>query len=504
MNQKTYTTGLRKITQHNLHWRRTKIVATLGPASNTRETIKELMESGLNVVRLNMSHGTHAEHKETFDLVRSTAKSMERNIAILFDLCGPKLRTGTFRQGKILLKEEQEITLTTRDVEGDESLIVSQYRQLHEEVKKSDRILLDDGKIELAVNGVSDQDISCTVIYGGVLSNNKGINLPDTHLGVTALSEKDMHDVDLAIEMGADFLALSFVRNAKDVIQLQDYLTEKGADIPIIAKIEKPEAVANIKSIMDKAYGIMIARGDLGIELPAEQVPLIQRDLIKMARDNHCPVIVATQMLESMIHSSRPTRAEVGDVAHAALSSADAVMLSGETAAGDYPVEAVQSMDRILREMENYQWQIMQFAKSHSSDKNDKPLPQRQAIARAATTLAHDLKLQGIIIPTNTGSTARIIAANRPTTPCIGVCYSPVIARKLALHWGVVSVSIEKNENQNWREMSNRIASGFNLLKTGNHVLLVSGFNEDPELNEPVMKLLTLEQNEEYLRLALL
>ncbi len=504
MNPKTYSTGLRQITQHKLHWRRTKIVATLGPSSSNRETIKELMNAGLNVVRLNMSHGTHEGHREAFELVRSTAKSMERNIAILFDLCGPKLRTGKFRQGKILLKEEQEITLTTRDVEGDDGLIVSQYRQLHNEVKKQDRILLDDGKIELVVIGVENQDISCKVVYGGILSNHKGINLPDTRLAITAVSEKDLRDVDLAIELGADFLALSFVRTGKDVIQLQEYLAEKGADIPIIAKIEKPEAVSNIKSIMDKAYGIMIARGDLGIELPAEQVPLIQRDLIKLARDNHCPVIVATQMLESMIHSSRPTRAEVGDVAHAALSSADAVMLSAETAAGDYPVESVKSMDRILREMENYQWQIMQFAKSHSSDKSDKPLPQRQAIARAATRLAHDLKLQGIIIPTNTGSTARIISSNRPTTPCIGVCYSPVVARKLALHWGVVSVSIEKNENQNWREMSNRIASGFNLLKTGNHVLLVSGFNDDPLINEPVMKLLTLEQNEEYLRLALI
>lgn len=473
-----------------LHWRRTKIVATLGPAISTAPMVEKLIKAGVNVFRLNMSHGSHQQHRDAFQLVRDTAAGMSQHVAILMDLCGPKIRTGKFKNGSICLKKNSTTLIRCDITIGDEGVIASQYTQLYKDVKKTDRILLDDGNLELRVEKVTGKTISCKVIHGGILKDNKGINLPDSKVSVSSFTAKDKKDVKLAMELGADFVALSFVRNGRDILVLDSYMKKNGGPIPIIAKIEKPEAITNIDSILDASYGLMIARGDLGIELPAEQVPLIQKDLICMARERNCPVIVATQMLESMIEHSRPTRAEVGDVANAALLGSDAVMLSGETAVGKYPVLAVKMMDRVLREIEAHQWQHNNFGGRDNQVTNPDQISVRKAVAYAATSLAQDLKLQGIIVPTASGTTAQIIAASRPTSPLLGVSSRSHICRKLALHWGVIPIKADENQTHDWKALSQSISKNCHLTKTGNLVLLVSGFNEDPALNEPAMKIL--------------
>ena len=472
--------------------RRTKIIATLGPASNSPEMVEKVIKAGVDVVRLNLSHGDHDQHRATFSLVRQQAAALGRHVAILMDLCGPKIRTGRFENGAITLKARQKVVITTREVAGEEGLIPSQYPDLHKDVKPGERILLDDGNLELEVERVRGREIHCKVITGGELRDHKGMNLPGSKLSVSAFTDKDRKDAALAAELGADFLALSFVRSAEDILTLQQYLEQLGRPIPIIAKIEKPEAISNIEAILQHAYGIMIARGDLGIELPAEQVPLLQRDLIQHAHLHNKPVIVATQMLESMITNPSPTRAEVNDVATAALAGTDAVMLSGETANGKYPLRAINTMDKILREMENYQQKQQTFGelrKAHVEDTD----PQRRAIARAVLGMTAHLDIQAIIIPTHTGLTARIIAAARPTCPCVGISDSEEVSRRLALHWGLVPVYMCKEEqSRNWRILSETIASKHGLIRTNNTVLLVSGFNEDPKLSEPVIKILQL------------
>ena len=474
----------------SLKWRRTKIVATLGPATATAQMLEKLIKAGVNVFRLNMSHGSHDQHRSLFKLVRKTAATMNQHVAILMDLCGPKIRTGKFKPGKITLKKNSSVLISCNKKTGGEELITSQYANLYKDVKKGERILLDDGNLELRVEKISGKNISCKVIHGGILKDNKGINLPDSNISVSSFTAKDKKDVKLAMELGADFVALSFVRSEKDIRVLDNYMKKHGTQIPIIAKIEKPEAITNIDSILQTSYGIMIARGDLGIELPAEQVPLIQRELISKARHLNRPVIVATQMLESMIESSRPTRAEVGDVANAAISGADAAMLSAETSVGKYPVSAVKMMDLVLREIEAHQWKNNDFGGNGSQQNITATLSIRKAVSHAVTSLAHDLKLQGIIIPTRSGNTAKVLAANRPTSPLLGVSYKSHICRRLALHWGVIPIEVNEKDTNNWKKLCITISRQCNLTKTGNTVLLVSGFNDDPKLNEPVMKIL--------------
>ncbi|MEN8170078.1 MAG: pyruvate kinase [Pseudomonadota bacterium] len=475
-----------------LHWRRTKIVATLGPASNSIAAIERLINAGANVFRLNLSHGDHDSHRQLFARVRRCAKKLKQPVAILMDLCGPKIRVGKLADGQLELVEDERVTVTCRNIKDEAGLIPSQYRGLYKDVKIGERIFLDDGNFELQIEAIEDKDIHCRVLFGGSLKENKGMNFPDTRLSVSASTRKDRKDAALAVELGADFIALSFVRRATEISSLQRHLAKLGREIPIIAKIEKPEAIENIEAILQQAYGIMIARGDLGIELPAEQVPLIQRDLIQLARQHQRPVIVATQMLESMVNHSRPTRAEVGDVANAALLGTDAVMLSGETASGRHPVQAVTTMDRILREMENYQWQHNHFGEPQRRH-NEARLPLREAVARAATSMAESLKLQGIIIPTRSGITAQIIAAARPTAPCMGITTDETVSRRLCLHWGIVPFNTTEEACSDWRQLSEEVARSHNLLHSGNSVLLVSGFSDNPSLSEPVMKLMQLE-----------
>ena len=474
----------------SLHWRRTKIVATLGPASTSELIVKKLIRAGVNVFRLNMSHGSHEQHSESFRLIRDAAASLSQHVAILMDLCGPKIRTGKFIRGSIELRNNHAVQISCSKKVGDKDLISSQYSNLYKDVKKGERILLDDGNMELCVEKITGKEVSCKVIHGGTLKDNKGINLPDSNISVSSFTAKDKKDVKLAMQLGADFVALSFVRNEKDINTLQNYMKRNGSAIPVIAKIEKPEAITNIDGILNASYGIMVARGDLGIELPAEKVPLIQKDLIRKARYMNQPVIVATQMLESMIESSRPTRAEVGDVANAALLGTDAVMLSAETAVGKFPVGAVKIMDRILREIEDHQWLNNEFDSNSLDHKNATTPSIRKAVSHAVTSLAQDLKLQGIIVPTRSGTTAKILAANRPTAPLLGVSPNRDVCRIMALHWGVIPIESQEKETHDWKKLSISISKQCKLTKTGNTVLLVSGFNDDPDLNEPVMKIL--------------
>jgi len=475
-----------------LQWRRTKIIATLGPASDSPAMINKLLEAGVNVVRLNMSHGDHDSHRLLFKRVRAAAKRQKQPVAILMDLCGPKIRVGKLLSGKIVLTDGQKITVTCRNVVGDDGLIPSQYRNLHKDVKKGERVLLDDGNLELLVLAVKGTEVSCQVVHGGELKDHKGINLPDTNVSTSAFTAKDKKDALLAMELGADFVALSFVRNAKDIIRLTRFMARNGTPIPVISKIERPEAVENIDEILIESYGIMVARGDLGVELPAEQVPMIQRDLIKRARRAYVPVIVATQMLESMITHSRPTRAEVGDVASAAHSSADAVMLSGETASGHYPVEAVQIMVKIVREIERHQWRDGRYGSQVFADRRKAGFSNREAVAHAALELARDLKLHAIIVPTLSGTTAHVLAAHRTTAPMMGVCSREEVCRRLSLHWGVIPVHLVTPDHQDWRDMCRRIESQCELTRPGHTVLVVSGFSDNPAMNEPVLKMMQL------------
>lgn len=476
-----------------MRWRRTKIIATIGPASDTEKNIKELIKSGVNVFRLNMSHGDHTYHEKIFNRIRHCAKKMDTHTAILMDLCGPKIRVGKFENNSILLKKNAKVTISCNKGVGTDGLIISQYRQLYKDVKKGERILLDDGNIECRVESVSGKNVNCKVIYGGILKNNKGLNLPDSSVSVSSFTSKDKQDVQLAMQLQADFVALSFVRSAKDIIGLKKYMQRTDKLLPIIAKIEKPEAVANIDAIIDCAYGIMIARGDLGIELPAEEVPLIQIDIINKARAGNRPVIVATQMMESMIDNARPTRAEVGDVASAAMSSADAVMLSAETAAGKYPFKAVRMMDKILREIERHQWSIGRFGEGLG--RGDEDPSSRKAIAKAASALAQELNLQGIIVPTRSGHTAAVLSANRPSTPLIGASGHVTTCQKLALHWGVIPFLMTIEKVRDWNALAQSIGQHYKLTRTGNRVLLVSGFNDDEALNEPVLKIIKVNKS---------
>lgn len=473
------------------HWRRTKIIATLGPASCDDNMIRQLIDAGVNVFRFNMSHGSHESHRINFKRVRTISAQRDKHIAILLDLCGPKIRVGKFIAGEITLQEGELVIVCCRAIVGGPGIISSQYLNLYKDIKPGQRILLDDGKLELLALSVKDKDISCKVIYGGILSNNKGMNLPDTMVTTSSFTAKDKQDAKLAAELDADFVAMSFVRNEKDVKTVQQFLRKQGKNIPVIAKIEKPEAITNIDKILQAAYGIMIARGDLGIELPAQRVPLIQRDLIHRARLMSRPVIVATQMLESMISNSRPTRAEVGDVASAAFASADAVMLSAETASGKYPLKAVQAMDNVLREIEAWQCNAGKFIEPFDATENAQA-SERKAVSHAVTALARELKLQGIVVPTRSGATAIILAADRPVAPLLGVCADAFICRRLNLHWGVLPFHIDKRNTQDWKKLCSDISKRCPLSRTGDTVLLVSGFNDDPALNEPVMKIMRL------------
>jgi pyruvate kinase len=471
--------------------RRTKIIATLGPASREPAVIRELIQAGANVFRLNMSHGDHAFHRECFDRVRHVAEEMREPIAVFADLCGPKIRTGRFRDGGIKLRAGARVTVTTREVMGEDGLIPSQYQALAGDVKPGDRILLADGTLQLRVESIAGTEIECTVIQGGMLKDHKGINLPGVAVSAPSLTAKDRDDARFAMELGVDFLALSFVRSGNDIHGLKRLIAEAGQRTPVIAKIEKPEALDDMERILKAADAIMIARGDLGVELSPEQVPIAQNQLIDRAQRSFRPVIVATQMLESMIDNARPTRAEVSDVATAVTAGADAIMLSGETAVGAYPVEAVRMMDRVARHTESYLWRHGGFAPLKAvAQKKARPL--WDAFAGVTARLAQDLKVRAIVVITKSGMSAVTMASARPAAPIVGVTGAATVCRRMNLSWGVIPVLAPEAGEENPNVLARRIARELDLAASGGFILLVRGFHSDPQLNTPSLTVLAV------------
>jgi pyruvate kinase len=425
---------------------RTKIVCTIGPASREPEVLEALIKAGMDVARLNMSHGDAEFHGENIRRIREISDRLDMPIAILADLQGPKLRVGSMPPGGIPLAAGEALTLTTEPIVGVSGRVPVQYERLPEAVKTGDRILIDDGLLELKVSGVEGGEIHTQVVTGGVLESNKGLNLPHASLAIPAITEKDREDLRFALEAQVDWVALSFVRTAEEVLELKDLVREMSAfdrPTPVMSKIEKPEAVDNIDAIIAASDGIMVARGDLGIEMSTEAVPMVQKMIIVKCNQAGKPVITATQMLDSMIRNPRPTRAEASDVANAILDGSDAIMLSGETAAGKYPVLAVETMARIACETE--------LAQDKLPPRQIPPHPGRsffaQAVAHASVGTANDLSAVAIVAPTVSGETAMTIARFRPRCLIVAVTPSPITQRRLMLVWGVYPVLAERSES---------------------------------------------------------
>ncbi|KQR15631.1 pyruvate kinase [Deinococcus sp. Leaf326] len=418
--------------------RATKIVATIGPASRSPEVLSRMMDMGLNVVRMNFSHGDQEDHRQTFQMVRELAAQKNLPIGILQDLQGPKIRVARFAEGKVTLAQGDRFTITMDDVEGDHTRVGSTYKGLALDVHPGMTLLLDDGNMALKVEGVRGNDVLTTVMVGGVLKNNKGINVPEADLSVPALSDKDVSDMEFGASLGVDWVALSFVRSRDDLLLARHYLARFGSRAKLMAKIEKPQAVDRFEDILREVDGIMVARGDLGVEMRAEQVPTIQKRIIRMCREQGKPVITATQMLESMIGLPRPTRAEASDVANAIYDGTDAVMLSAESAAGLYPVESVAMMDRIAREAEGSEhYQMLQ-----QQQVIDTELAQ-DSIAFAACSIGEKLDAPAIVTFTSTGGAAARIAKYRPPLAILALTPNEQTRNQLTLSWGVVPMLSE-------------------------------------------------------------
>ena len=438
---------------------KTKIVCTIGPASESREIIRQLIAEGMNVARLNFSHGTHREHIEKIKIIRSVSAELGKPVAVLQDLCGPKIRVGKVREPGVALKPGQTYVLTSEAVEGDETMVSVSYADLPDEVYPNDRILLADGMMEMVVKKTDRTKIFCDVIIGGLLTSHKGINLPMRTLKTSSLTEKDRADLNVGLEHEVDYVGLSFVRNAADIQRVKDIIAAAGKDTPVIAKIEKHEALANIDEIMNVSDGIMVARGDLGVEIDIENIPGIQKMLVAKANAAGKPVIIATQMLRSMVHAPRPTRAEASDVANAVLDGADAVMLSEETASGDFPVEAVRYMARISEIVE----------KTYPHERYLKVLPAKkipEAVAYASCVLADHLEVQAIVPTTHSGFTAKQISRFRPKTKIIALSPDQKTVRRLALYWGCLPSFVPDPRDTD--EMIEKAAQS--ALATGNVV----------------------------------
>ncbi len=456
--------------------RKARIVCTLGPATSSPSAIASLIEAGMDVARLNFSHGSHEDHRKRLQLVRAAAEKAGRPVAVLQDLQGPKIRVGRLRGGKLVLKPNQQVTITTRDVLGRGDLIPTTYTGLPQDVRKGEAVLLDDGRLRLEALSITRSEVKCRVIVGGVLSDNKGINLPESDVSATSLTEKDIEDVLFGRELGVDFVALSFVRSAEDVLALRKVLG--GTPIPLIAKIEKPQAVERISEIAAAADGIMVARGDLGVELPLERVPLLQKTTIERATHEGKLCIVATEMLESMVTARRPTRAEVSDVANAILDGTDAVMLSEETATGHYPVEAVRTMSAIIGEVEHSP-RFRARPPPPALDRNDS-FP--TAVARACVAAAEQLGISTIVACTQTGRTARLISGHRPAARVIAFTPLQETYQRMALYWGTTPFVIPSysTADEMLRSVS-QVLKGRHLCRSGEAVVIASGVPNQPE-----------------------
>jgi pyruvate kinase len=422
--------------------RRAKIVCTLGPSTDSYEQIKALIEAGMDVARLNLSHGTYAEHAERYHHVRKAADETGRSVGILADLQGPKIRLGTFREGPVLLERGDEFTITVEPHPGDRHTCGTTYAGLAADLSAGERILVDDGKVALHVTSVEGPRIHTTVLEGGLVSDHKGLNLPGVAVSVPALSEKDVEDLRWALRTGADAIAASFVRTGDDIHDIHRVMDEEGIRLPVIAKIEKPQAVENIDGIVAAFDGIMVARGDLGVEMPLEHVPMVQKRAISLARRNAKPVIVATQMLESMIENSRPTRAEASDVANAVIDGTDAVMLSGETSVGKYPVETVKTMGRIVEAAE----EDLLAKGLPELDESTKPHTQGGAVARAAAEMGDFLGAKYLVAFTQSGDTVKRLSRYRSPIPLLAFTPDAATHGRLNLTWGVEAFLITQAE----------------------------------------------------------
>ena len=450
--------------------RRTKIVATIGPATESPAVLRSLIEAGATTFRLNFSHGDHQDHALRIATIRQVAHELGVHIGILQDLQGPKIRLGRFENGPITLANGDAFRLTSRPVACDQHMAAVTYARLADEVTQSSRILLDDGRVEMVCESVdkAEQTLHCRVTVGGVLSNNKGVNFPDVQLSIRAMTDKDRQDLAFGLQQGVDWVALSFVRNPSDMLEIRELIRSQGHSTPVVAKIEKFEAIDSIDSILPLCDGVMVARGDLGVEMPAEEVPLLQKELIRKANSLGIPVITATQMLDSMVSCPRPTRAEVSDVANAILDGTDAVMLSNESAVGDFPVEAVATMARIARRIErDYPHRVLD---SHMAT----TIP--NAICQAVSSIARQLNAAAILPLTKTGSTARNVSKFRPSTPILAITSDVNVARRLQLVWGVNPLVIKEEATSNGTfHVAMELAREQGLLQEGDLVIETAG-----------------------------
>jgi len=449
---------------------KTKIVCTIGPASGSRSMLKKLIRQGMDVARLNFSHGAHSEHQKVIDFIREYKSPSGCKIAILQDLSGPKIRLGKLKNQAEPLHKGQVITLTTRRVEGADGIYPINYKKLPQEISERDPALLDDGAIRLRVLSTDKHDIQCKVLSNGLISSHKGINLPRTRLSVAPLTKKDRLDLEFGLKNDVDFVALSFVRKAENIRQLKKLISKAGKHTPVIAKIEKREALDDLHRIIEEADGVMVARGDLGVEIKLERVPLAQKRIIELSNRFGKPVITATQMLESMVHNPQPTRAEVTDVANAILDGTDAVMLSGETAIGKYPERAVRMMNKIALVTEK------ELRKEVEIEKRGQGNAVADAVCHAVSILQSDLKLKAIVACTISGATARMIARYRPRVPILAATPVPEVARRLSLTWGVQPVEVQQynNAEQMVQQTLDTLVKN-KWLRKGDRIAMVSG-----------------------------
>lgn len=453
-------------------YRKTKIVCTIGPASEDIAVLSELLKAGMNVARLNFSHGTHEEHKQRIANIRLASKETGIPVAIMLDTKGPEIRIGLLEKGEVDLIEGEEITLTTQEVLGNKQRIMVNYKNLPLELKPGTSILLDDGLLELRVEKIEETEIHCVVVNGGVLSNRKKVNVPGVNINLPGLTEKDIDDITLGAQEGLDYIAASFIRSADDVIAIRKVLEGMQTDISIISKIENQQGVQNLDEIIKVSDGLMVARGDLGVEIPAEEVPIVQKKLIDKCNMAGKPVITATQMLDSMIRNPRPTRAEASDIANAIYDGTDAIMLSGETASGKYPLLAVQTMVRIARRTEeSLNW--LEMSKKRASAVAGTTT---EAISYATSATSHSLGADAIITATKTGSTARMVSKYRPLVPIIAVTPSPQVFRQLLLVWGVYPLlAAETETTDSMIDTAVETALQADYIKQGDLVVITAG-----------------------------
>jgi pyruvate kinase len=449
--------------------RRAKIVATLGPAASSYDQIRALIDAGVDVCRMNLSHGDYQVHEGVYANVRKAANDSGRAVAVMVDLQGPKIRLGKFEGGPYELAVGDIFKITTEEILGTKELSGTTYKGLPQDVKPGDFLLIDDGKVKVEVVTTNDTVVTTTVIVAGPVSNNKGINLPGVAVNVPALSDKDEADLRWGLRLGTDLIALSFVRDAADITRVHEIMAEEGRRVPVIAKIEKPQAVENLEGIVDAFDAIMVARGDLGVELPLEAVPIVQKQAVELARRMAKPVIVATQMLESMIHSPVPTRAETSDVANAVLDGADAVMLSGETSVGEYPVVTVQTMARIVASTEDHGLERI-------APLTNKPRTQGGAITLAAIEVAEFVEAKFLCIFTESGDSARRMSRLRSKIPMLAFTPEPAIRRRLALTWGIQTHLVDRvTHTDAMFGQVDDILLGQGLAQLGDKVVVISG-----------------------------